>query len=63
MSSEDKPRPIEQTWPCLTNSESGPESPSWHRDALQQTAQHFRDGQERPVDWQTAKRELRKRAR
>jgi hypothetical protein len=63
MSSEDeKPRPIEQLCVSLTNSESDPESPSWHYDALRQTAQRYEGGQEHPVDWQTAKRELRKRA-
>lgn len=62
MSSEEKPQPIEQEWVCLTNSESGPESPSWHYDVLRQTAQRYESGQEHPVDWQIAKRELHKRA-
>jgi hypothetical protein len=62
MSSEEKRRPIEQLCVSLANSESGPESPSWHYDALRQTAQRYEGGQEHPVDWQTAKRELRKRA-
>jgi hypothetical protein len=62
MSSKEKLRPIEQLWVCLTNSESDPESPSWHYDALRQTASGTRAARSILVDWQTAKRELRKRA-
>ncbi len=62
MPSEEKHRPIEQPCVSVTNSESGLESPSWHYDAPCNTAQRYEGGQERPVDWQIAKRELRKRA-
>ena len=63
MSSEKKPDRTNCHEVSLTNSESDPESPLWHYDALRQTAERYEGGQEHPVDWQTAKRELRKRAR
>jgi hypothetical protein len=41
MSSEEKYRPIEQLCVSLTNSEPGPESPSWHyKDVLRQCDTH-----------------------
>ena len=39
------------------------ESPAWHSDVLRETEQRYDAGQERPVDWATAKRELRARRR
>ncbi len=60
MSSEEKPRPVVQLSVSLTNSDSDIESPSWHHDALRQTAQRYEGGHEQPIDWPTAKGELRK---
>lgn len=62
MFSEEKPRPIEQLSVSLTNSDSDLESPSWHRDALRQTALRYEGGHAQPIDWPTAKGELRKLA-
>ena len=62
MSSEEKPRSIEQLSISLTNSDSDLESPSWHHDALRQTAQRYEGGHEQPIDWPTGKGELRKLA-
>lgn len=62
MSSEEKPRHNEQPWQSLTNSDSVLESPSWHHDTLRQTAQRYESGHEQPIDWPTAKGELRKLA-
>jgi hypothetical protein len=39
--------------------ESKFESPAWHGDVLRETEQRYEAGQELPVDWATAKRELR----
>jgi len=38
------------------------ESPAWHSDALRETAARHYAGKEPPIDWDAAKRELRKRA-
>ena len=62
MSSEEKTRPIEQLSISPTNSDSDLDSPSWHHDALRQTAQRYEGGHERPIGWSTAKGELRKLA-
>jgi Putative addiction module component. len=37
------------------------ESPAWHGNVLQETEQRYEAGLERPVDWATAKWELRAR--
>ena len=62
MSWDEKLRTMEELWASLTQDESHLESPPWHRDALEETAARYEAGQEQPVDWAAAKRELRKRA-
>src|SRR5208282_5728452 len=37
-------------------------SPTWHEEALRETAARYDAGNEPPIDWDAAKRELRKRA-
>lgn len=62
MSWDEKLRTMEELWASLTQDESRLESPPWHRDALQEAAARYEAGEEKPVDWAAAKRELRKRA-
>jgi hypothetical protein len=38
------------------------ESPPWHEEALLETIVRHDAGKELPIDWDAAKRELRKRA-
>ncbi len=38
------------------------ESPTWHADVLKETEQNYAADRERPVDWEAAKQELRKRS-
>jgi hypothetical protein len=38
------------------------ESPPWHEEALRETVARHGAGMELPIDWDAAKRELRKRA-
>jgi hypothetical protein len=38
------------------------ESPPWHEKALAGTVARHEAGEEQPIDWDAAKRELRKRA-
>lgn len=38
------------------------ESPPWHKKALRETAARHDAGEEQPIDWDAAKRELRNRA-
>lgn len=44
----------------LTTETITPESPAWHVDALRETEQRYKAGREQSVDWDTAKRRLRK---
>ena len=62
MSWDEKLRTMEELWASLAQDESRLESPPWHRDALEETAARYEAGQEQPVEWAAAKRELRKRA-
>lgn len=62
MSWEEKLRTMEELWESLSSEESRLESPPWHEEALRETARRYDTGQEQPIDWATAKRELRKRA-
>ena len=61
MSRAEKLRAMESLWESLSQTDAAVESPSWHRDALKATEARIAAGQERIADWETAKRELRKR--
>jgi len=61
LSREEKLRVMEAIWEDLSNEEEQIESPDWHKKALQETEHRFSSGQEKIVDWQDAKKELRKR--
>ena len=61
MSREEKMEMIELLWADLSRSESDLASPEWHEAALQHTDAQLAAGQETLVDWDDAKRDLRKR--
>jgi hypothetical protein len=61
MSWEEKLRAMEELWESLSGDAARLESPAWHGDALRETDRRFETGQEQPVDWATAKQELRDR--
>jgi hypothetical protein len=61
MSREEKLRMLEAIWADLSKDEVDVESPPWHEAALKETEARVAAGKERIEDWQTAKRELRKR--
>jgi hypothetical protein len=61
LSKEEKLRVMEAIWEDLSKDDDQIESPDWHLQALQETDQRLRSGQENIVDWQDAKKELRKR--
>jgi Putative addiction module component len=62
MSSDKKPRATEELWKSLSQEEARLESPPWHKKALAETAARHEAGEEQPIDWGAAKRELRNRA-
>jgi phosphoribosylanthranilate isomerase len=61
MSREEKLQALEAIWADLSKDDALVESPEWHRDVLIETEAREAGGQENIMDWQTAKRELRKR--
>jgi hypothetical protein len=62
MSWGEKLRAMEELWESLSGEEARLESPSRHEEALRETAARHDAGKEQPIDWEAAKRELRKRA-
>ena len=61
MTWDEKLRTMEELWASLSREESRLESPAWHEQALKETAARYEAGQEQPIDWADAKRQLRKR--
>jgi hypothetical protein len=61
LSREEKLRVMEAIWEDLSKEGQEIESPAWHQEALQETAQRLKSGDEKTVDWHAAKKELRKR--
>ena len=51
---------MEAIWEDLSHDEEPLESPDWHQQALQETEHRLNTGQEQIVDWQEAKKKLRK---
>ena len=61
LSREEKLRVMEAIWEDLSREDEEVESPGWHQKALQETERRHSGGQEKIVDWQAAKKELRNR--
>ena len=61
LSKAEKLRMMEDIWEDLSREEEKLDSPEWHREALQETERRFKSGQEKVVDWEDAKKDLRKR--
>ena len=52
---------LEALWEDLSRDEQSLESPAWHADALRETERRVAAGEEKPLDWGAAKKELRQR--
>ncbi len=61
MSRTEKLQAMEAIWAALSVPDSELDSPAWHANALRETEDRVARGEERIVDWETAKRELRNR--
>jgi hypothetical protein len=57
---EEKLRTLEELWKAISREGNRYESPRWHQEALKETGQRVESDSEVPIDWATAKRELRK---
>lgn len=61
LSREEKLRVMEAIGEDLSREDEHIKSPDWHRQALQETDQRLRSGQEEIIDWDDAKKKLRER--
>jgi len=61
LSREEKLMVMEAIWEDLLNEDEPVKSPDWHKKALQKTEHGYCSGQEKILDWQDVKKELRKR--
>jgi hypothetical protein len=60
MPRSEKLKLMEILWADLSRDEAELESPAWHADALRETAERVARGEEKVLDWEQAKAELRK---
>lgn len=58
---EEKLKIIETLWSDLAADDESFESPAWHAEELRKTEAEFAAGRVEVVDWEDAKKELRKR--
>lgn len=56
---QEKLKLMEMLWTELSRDETELESPTWHADALRETAGHRAHGEETLLDWEQAKEKLR----
>ena len=56
---QEKMKLMEMLWAELSRDEADLESPSWHADALRETAERRARGEEAVLDWEQAKAKLR----
>jgi len=61
MSHAEKLMALEALWEDLSRNEEKLESPAGHLDELRATEERVKSGQEQFLDWEVAKKELRRR--
>lgn len=61
LSSVEKLKIIEVLWADVAADEAAFESPAWHEEELRKTEADFLAGKVEVLDWEDAKRELRRR--
>ena len=61
LSPTEKLKIIEALWSDLAANEESFASPEWHEEALRKTEAEFATGRIEILDWEDAKKELRKR--
>ena len=61
MSRLEKLSAMEALWEDLSRDEKVLESPAWHEGALRETERRVAAGEEKPLDWEASKKELRQR--
>ena len=63
MSTSDKLLAMEQLWASLTTDNKPLKLPLWHKKALLETEQKVQAGKEEFIDWDEAKKSLRRRTK
>jgi hypothetical protein len=63
MTKADKLRAMEDLWQDLSRDESSFKSPAWHLRELHATEARIAAGKEEFIDWEVAKKSLRRRAK
>jgi len=63
MPRSEKLKLMETLWADLSRDEAEVESPAWHADALRETAERMARGEEKILDWDQTKAELRQRGK
>ena len=63
LSRGEKLKLMEALWEDLSRPEDKFESPAWHAEELAKTEKRLAEGKEQVLDWETAKKMLRKRAK
>lgn len=63
MSRANKLRVMEELWSDLGSDEGKFSSPSWHFDELQRAEEDIRAGRTKFIDWEQAKKNIRRRAK
>jgi hypothetical protein len=61
MTTAEKPEVMEAFWQDLSLDEGNVPSPDWHKDILEERETSRHSGEEKPINWEAAKRELRSR--
>ncbi|MFO1513740.1 MAG: addiction module protein [Verrucomicrobiota bacterium] len=61
MSRSEKLKLMELLWEQLSRPDDAFESPAWHAQELAATEQRLAEGKEQVLDWDAAKKELRRR--
>ncbi len=61
LSHIEKLKIMEALWKDLSGDEKEYDSPSWHEEVLKETENRMNDGVEEVVDWDVAKKNLRKK--
>ncbi|HEX3857391.1 MAG TPA: addiction module protein [Verrucomicrobiae bacterium] len=59
MTVAEKLRAMELLWADLSRNEAQIESPAWHENVLRDREARIKSGEEKFLDWETAKKQLR----
>jgi len=54
---------MQELWVSLTTDKEPLKLPAWHKKALQETEQRVKAGKEEFIDWDEAKKSLRRRTK